>query len=155
MTHNHSVRLWQGLLRVGTAPDEDTINALVDAGVTHIGCCLRESDITPSFLTCVRTAGLSWTWLPFTENSLTTSSHRHFLRQYLDSVRQLLEEQHAVYLCCDDTKTRCSLLSYALCLKAGMSTSSAYTTVCELSQGAVHSIRREYLRAAGALSDDN
>ena len=151
MTHSNPVRLWQGYLNIGAMPDEDTLTALAEADYTHIGCCLTDAEVPASLPAHAQKAGLQWTWLPFTHHTLSEPSDTHYLRKYLSSLRQLLRQNNQIYIFCDDERTRCVLLVYALCLNAGMPASSAYSTLYALAGRFAHQTPRPLLQAVSQL----
>lgn len=151
MTHIDSVRLWQGSVSIGAMPDEDTLTSLYQAGYTHIACCLTDAEVPVSLPARARHVGLQWTWLPFTHHTVSEPSDTHYLRQYLSNLRQLLRQNSQLYIFCDEERTRCVLLAYALCLNAGMPASSAYNTVCALAGRFAHQTPRALLQAVSQL----
>ncbi|GGW81338.1 hypothetical protein [Alteromonas halophila] len=154
MTQSHAdnISLWQGQLSLGAVPDNEKLRTLADQGYTHVGCCLTDSEIEETLPSRAREAGLQWTWLPYTLSALDEASDTHYLRRYLSSLRSMLMQPAKIHVFCDDSATRCILLSYALCLNAGMSTSSAYFAVWSLTGDQTHQVKRAQLSAVANMN---
>jgi len=87
-------------------------------------------------------------WVPFETTSISASIEEAFLHQYLREITTVLKDGAHLYLHCDSTLSRCSLLFYALCHYNRLPSDSAYCALHSINPQANALSRRELKWAA-------
>ncbi len=140
-----------GRICLGKKPDDNYLKQLAQSGVTHLATVQTSAESGRSYEAKAEASGLAWVWLPFDIAQGATPNEEAYIKQYLTELKALLNEGASIYLHCDGTQQRCSLLLYALCLNKGMSTSSAYSVLHSFGKNAANQLPRGALEWAAAI----
>lgn len=141
----------QGRICLGKRPDKAHCEQIRKMGVTHLATVQTGDEGAQQYKTDASEAGLNWTWLPFQTAYEHTSTEEAHIKQYITELRALLDEGASIYLHCDGTQQRCSLLFYALCINKGFPASSAYAALHSFGSQSANSLSRGSLEWAAAL----
>ncbi|GEA12266.1 hypothetical protein [Alteromonas sp. KUL49] len=143
--------LGSGRICLGKKPDNDYLVKLKQSGVSHLATVQTGEEEGRSYESKALEAGLTWVWLPFDRQKAATQNEEAYIQQYLTELKALLADGASVYLHCDGTQQRCSLLLFALCVNKGMSTSSAYAVLHSFGKNAANQLPRSALEWAAAI----
>ena len=95
--------------------------------------------------------GLEWLWVPFSHPSSQSPTDDVHLHHYLHELSKMLSEGASIYLHCDGSQHRCSLLFYALCHYVGIPSNSAYNALHSFGRNAANNLSRSELTWAAEL----
>lgn len=140
-----------GRICLGGKPSPDSYKKLKTLGVTHLATVQTGEEQAPIIRDNAQAAGLGWLWVPFTPPASPTPTEDVHLHQYLHELSQMLREGASIYLHCDGTGHRCSLLFYALCHYCGLPSSSAYSALHSFGHGSANQLSRAELSWAAGL----
>lgn len=146
-----SIRLKSGNVSLGPSPSATVLASLRNTGVTHIVTTLTQQEDAHRLGALAEQAGLTWTWMPFTETIESNVQEQAFLQQYLLELVQRLSEGQWLYLHCDEGMTRCQLLLVALCHACGMPSSSTYNALHSINRQQTNQLPRAALHWAAQL----
>jgi len=140
--------LYGGKICFGNRPDTASWAPLLSAKVSHIATVQTRDENAADIRHQCLTSGLKWMWVPFETTSISASIEEAFLHQYLREITTVLKDGAHLYLHCDSTLSRCSLLFYALCHYNRLPSDSAYCALHSINPQANALSRRELKWAA-------
>ncbi|ALM91684.1 hypothetical protein AOR13_2680 [Alteromonas stellipolaris LMG 21856] len=140
-----------GKICLGQKPTSDTYARLKGLGVTHLATVQTGEEDAPIIRDGAKAAGLEWIWLPFLHPSAESPTDDVHLHQYLHELSQMLTEGASVYLHCDGSQHRCSLLFYALCHYCRVPSNSAYSALHSFGANSANGLSRGELQWAAEL----
>ena len=140
-----------GQICLGKKPVESDFERLKLLGVTHIATVQTSEEHAPVIRDNAVAAGLEWLWVPFVHPSSETPTEDVHLHQYLHELSQMLTEGAKIYLHCDGSQHRCSLLFYALCHYCRIPSNSAYNALHSFGANAANNLLRSELTWAAEL----
>lgn len=140
-----------GKICLGNKPTDDDYLRLRTLGVTHLATVQTSEENAPSIRDGAINAGLEWLWVPFLHPSAASPTDDVHLHQYLHELTQMLAEGARIYLHCDGSQHRCSLLFYALCHYCRVPSNSAYSALHSFGAKAANSLARSELSWAAEL----
>ena len=143
--------LGAGHICLGKKPVESDFVRLRSLGVTHIATVQTSEEQAPVIRDRSIAAGLEWLWVPFAHPSSASPTEDVHLHQYLHELSQMLIEGAKIYLHCDGSQHRCSLLFYALCHYCRIPSNSAYNALHSFGANAANGLVRAELAWAAAL----
>lgn len=120
-------------------------------GVTHVATVQTGDENAPEVRDATLNSGLEWLWVPYSHPSSPSLTDDVYLHQYLNDLSKLLSESANIYLHCDGSQHRCSLLLYALCHYLGIPSSSAYNVLHSFGRNAANGLSRAELTWAAKL----
>ncbi|BFT29340.1 hypothetical protein D210916BOD24_05160 [Alteromonas sp. D210916BOD_24] len=140
-----------GKICLGKKPTKDDYLRLRALGVTHLATVQTSEENAPSIRDAAKSAGLEWLWVPFLHPSSDSPTDDVHLHQYLHELTQMLAEGANIYLHCDGSQHRCSLLFYALCHYCRIPSNSAYSALHSFGAKAANNLARSELTWAAEL----
>ena len=143
--------LHSGKICLGPKPTQNTCEKLKSMGVTHVASVQTSEENAPVVRDTAQKAGLEWLWLPFVHSSPQASTDDIHLHQYLHELSTILEQGGRVYLHCDGSQQRCSLLFYALCHYCRIPSGCAYNALHSFGAKAANHLSRSKLQWAAQL----
>ncbi|NDV89681.1 hypothetical protein GTH32_00525 [Alteromonas sp. 345S023] len=143
-----------GKICLGGKPTDESYQKLKSLGVTHLATVQTGEEQAPVIRDKAHAAGLAWLWVPFTSPGASSSTDDVHLHQYLHELSQMLQEGASIYLHCDGTGHRCSLLFYALCHYCRLPSNSAYSALHSFGHGAANHLPRADLSWAASLGHE-
>ena len=143
--------LHAGQICLGKKPVESDFERLKSLGVTHIATVQTSEEHAPVIRDNSVAAGLEWLWVPFVHPSSESPTEDTHLHQYLHELSQMLTEGAKIYLHCDGSQHRCSLLFYALCHYCRVPSNSAYNALHSFGASAANNLLRSELTWAAEL----
>lgn len=143
--------LHAGQICLGKKPVESDFERLKSLGVTHIATVQTSEENAPVIRDRSIAAGLEWLWVPFLHPSSESPTEDVHLHQYLHELSQMLTEGAKIYLHCDGSQHRCSLLFYALCHYCRVPSNSAYNALHSFGASAANNLKRSELTWAAEL----
>jgi protein-tyrosine phosphatase len=154
-TNNSPAIAWfslkAGKICLGKKPDAEAYSKLKDLGVTHLATVQTGEEQAPTVRDNALENGLEWLWVPFTHPSAQSPTDDVHLHHYLHELSKMLSEGASIYLHCDGSQHRCSLLFYALCHYAGIPSNSAYNALHSFGRNAANNLSRSELTWAAEL----
>ena len=143
--------LHAGQICLGKKPVESDFERLKSLGGTHIATFQTSEEHAPVIRDNSVAAGLEWLWVPFVHPSSESPTEDTHLHQYLHELSQMLTEGAKIYLHCDGSQHRCSLLFYALCHYCRVPSNSAYNALHSFGASAANNLKRSELTWAAEL----
>lgn len=143
--------LGAGKICLGGKPNEETYSKLKALGVSHLATVQTTDEHASYIRDKTIEAGLAWIWVPFLHPSAESPTEDVHLHQYLHELSQMLNEGARIYLHCDGSQHRCSLLFYALCHFRRVPSSSAYSALHSFGANAANNLLRPELAWAATL----
>lgn len=143
--------LGAGKICLGKKPTDDVYPRLKSLGVTHLATVQTSEEDAPRIRDGALAAGLEWLWVPFLHPSAKSPTEDVHLHQYLHELSQMLTEGARIYLHCDGSQHRCSLLFYALCHYRRVPSNSAYGALHSFGANAANGLLRSELAWAAEL----
>jgi len=143
--------LRSGKICLGKKPTAADFVRLKGLGVTHLATVQTCEEDAPRIRDGAIAAGLEWTWVPFLHPSAVSPTDDVHLHQYLHELSQLLVEGARIYLHCDGSQHRCSLLFYAICHYCRVPSDSAYNALHSFGATAANNLVRSELAWAAEL----
>ena len=140
-----------GKICLGKKPAADTYSALKGLGVTHVATVQTGEEQAPNIRDSAIENGLEWLWVPFSHPSSQSPTDDVHLHHYLHELSKMLSEGASIYLHCDGSQHRCSLLFYALCHYVGIPSNSAYNALHSFGRNAANNLSRSELTWAAEL----
>lgn len=140
-----------GKICLGQKPSADTYSRLKTLGVTHLATVQTSEEDAPLICDGALAAELEWLWVPFLHPSAKSPTEDVHLHQYLHELSQMLSEGARIYLHCDGSQHRCSLLFYALCHYCRVPSGSAYSALHSFGANAANGLSRSELTWAAEL----
>jgi len=138
-------------ITLGAVPDAQSIQTLKQQGITHVITLQTSSEHAEQVERLVKDAGMHWRWFPFTETLDSTETGLELLRQYIQELGKLTTEGKQLYFHCNDARSRCMLLIFALLHHRRIPSSSAYPMLHDLSSGSANRLSRAELQWAASL----
>lgn len=143
--------LGAGKICLGSKPNKETYSRLKTLGVSHLATVQTTDEQSSAIRDLAYDAGLEWIWVPFLHPSAKSPTEDVHLHQYLHELSQMLNEGARVYLHCDGSQHRCSLLFYALCHYCRVPSHSAYGALHSFGANAANNLSRRELAWAATL----
>ena len=140
-----------GKICLGNKPSDSAYEYLKNVGVTHIATVQTSEENALVVRDLAKRATLEWLWLPFEYTSAALPTDDIHLHQYLHELSTILKEGAHVYVHCDGSQHRCSLLFYALCHYCGIPSDSAYNALHSFGAKAANQLSRNKLKWAAQL----
>ena len=140
-----------GQICLGKKPVDGDFERLKSLGVTHIATVQTSEEQAPIIRDSSFAVGLEWLWVPFMHPSSASPTEDVHLHQYLHELSQMLSEGAKIYLHCDGSQHRCSLLFYALCHYCRVPSNSAYNALHSFGASAANNLLRSELTWAAEL----
>jgi protein-tyrosine phosphatase len=157
MTQKHTNIAWfslgAGKICLGGKPSDETYSRLKTLGVSHLATVQTTDEQASNIRDKAIASGLEWIWVPFLHPSAESPTDDVHLHQYLHELSQMLSEGARVYLHCDGSQHRCSLLFYALCHYRSVPSNSAYNALHSFGANAANNLSRGELSWAAALGN--
>lgn len=140
-----------GKICLGKKPVAEAYSALKGLGVTHVATVQTGEEQAPNIRDSALENGLEWLWVPFSHPSSQSPTDDVHLHHYLHELSKMLSEGASIYLHCDGSQHRCSLLFYALCHYVGIPSNSAYNALHSFGRNAANNLSRSELSWAAEL----
>ncbi|WP_269517451.1 hypothetical protein [Alteromonas sp. BMJM2] len=140
-----------GKICLGKKPVAEAYSALKSLGVTHVATVQTGEEQAPNVRDSAFENGLEWLWVPFSHPSSQSPTDDVHLHHYLHELSKMLSEGASIYLHCDGSQHRCSLLFYALCHYVGIPSNSAYNALHSFGRNAANNLSRSELTWAAEL----
>ncbi len=151
LSHIPWFALHSGKICLGNKPTPDAYARLSSLGVTHLATLQTSDESAYTIRDDTLEAGLEWLWVPFMHPSADSPTDDVHLHQYLHELSQMLTEGARIYLHCDGSHHRCSLLFYALCHYCRVPSNSAYNALHSFGADAANNLPRAELVWASKL----
>ena len=140
-----------GKICLGKKPAADAYSELKGLGVTHVATVQTGEEQAPNIRDSAIENGLEWLWVPFSHPSSQSPTDDVHLHHYLHELSKMQSEGANIYLHCDGSQHRCSLLFYALCHYVGIPSNSAYNALHSFGRNAANNLSRPELTWAAEL----